>query len=91
MTPEIASRDISTQEFGIGYQVSDSLSVGASMTSSKDDVSQHETDVTSFSGQYTIAPGLSATAALNNYEVVDNYWNRANDGTTIVLTVQANF
>ena len=63
-------------EFGVGFQVSDQLSVGASTASSTAEQASSMLDqegtFQSVSGSYTIAPGLKTTIALNQFSVENN-------------------
>lgn len=84
-------------EFGIGYQITDSLSVGASMNNAESDGTKggskidQEGDYQSFSGSYKIAPGLKTTLAFNNTEVSDNRKKISNDGSELVWQLEFAF
>ncbi len=86
--------DTSALQFGVGYDVSDSLSIGASWVDGESESHDQELEVVSFSLQYTIAPGLAATAALNDYSVTDTTVvgaPRTNDTTSMVFSIRADF
>ena len=91
-------------EFGVGFQVSDQLSVGASTASSETEQAvsasanadamglDQEGTFRSVSGSYTIAPGLKTTLALNQFDVENNLnANHKNDGSEIVWQVEFSF
>lgn len=84
--------DKEATEFGIGYQVTDSFSIGAAFNDaeSKGDVDQ-EGEFTSYSGAYQIAPGLQTTLAFNQFEVTDNAAKTSNDGSEIVWQIEFGF
>lgn len=84
-------KDVGTTEYGLGYTISDAFSVGAAYANSEDDNKKHAGDTSSVSAQYVITPGLSATAALNNFELEDKINRRKNEGSVMVLTIQADF
>lgn len=85
------SKDVTATEFGVGYSVSSDFSVGAAFNSSEDDANGHSVDTQSVSAQYIITPGLSATAAINNYDLADSQTNRSNDGSVLVFTIRGDF
>jgi len=85
------SAEISSKEFGVGFDVTDSFAVGVASSTSEDDVSKDQTDAISISTLYTIAPGLSAALAYNQYEVSKTDPALNNDGTEIFVSIQANF
>ena len=79
--------------FGLGYNVSDDLFVSAYYATSEDDVSEQELDTMSFGAQYTIAPGLTATAAYNSFDIEDTTANATaeNEGEQFVFQVEFSF
>ena len=87
--------EASALQFGFGYNVSDALSLGLGWSDGEEDSRDHELEVLSVSMQYTIAPGLVATAALNSYDASDNTAGtgnaRSNDGTKMVFALTASF
>ncbi len=81
-------------QFGVGYAVNDSLSIGASMVEGEEKSTNQELDVTSLSMEYSIAPGLAATAAWNTYSATDTTVAgapRSNDATSLVFSIIASF
>ncbi len=90
---ELGISELSAHQLGFGYQVNDALSLGLSWSEGEAALLQHELEVLSVSMQYTIAPGLVATAALNSYDASDNTANalRSNDGTSMVFALTASF
>ena len=88
-----AGVDRKATELGIGYQVSDALSIGASTNSAESEGTgvDHEGDFQSVSGSYSIAPGLKTTVALNQYEVSDNDATVSNDGSELVWQIEFAF
>ena len=89
---EHGDTDKDATEFGIGYQVSDQLSLGAAFNSAEStgDVDQ-EGDFQSVSGSYSIAPGLKTTLAFNQFDVSDNAELTSNDGTSMVWQLEFGF
>ena len=84
--------DVSSSGFGVGFDLSDSMAIGVGTSSSEDDASKDQTDVITLSTQYTIVPGLSAAAAYNSFEVsTSDPDTRNNEGTEVILSIQANF
>lgn len=81
-----------TNGYGVGYTVSDKLSVAANLANSSDDTSKNELTTTSLGASYTIAPGLNFAIAFNSSEY-DEDGGSAADMTTeeIRASVQANF
>ncbi len=55
--------------FGLGYDINEDLFVSAYYATSEDDVTNQELSTTSVGATYTIANGLTATAALNSFEL----------------------
>ena len=55
--------------FGLSYDINDDLFVSAYYATSEDDVSKQELSTTSVGATYTIAHGLTVTAALNSFEL----------------------
>ena len=55
--------------FGLGYDINEDLFVSAYYATSEDDVSKQELSTTSVGATYTIANGLTVTAALNSFEL----------------------
>ncbi len=89
-----ATIDTSAMQFGVGYAVSDALSIGASTSSGEEKSTDQELDVVSLSLQYSIAPGLAATAAWNTYSATDTTVAgapRSNDATSMVFSIKASF
>ena len=58
-----------TTGFGIGYQINDQLSVGGYFANADHDVANQSADIVSLSAGYTIATGLSATLAWNQFDL----------------------
>ena len=58
-----------TTGFGIGYQINDKLSVGGYFANADHDLLDQSADIVSLSAGYTIAPGLSATLAWNQFDL----------------------
>ena len=69
-----------TTGFGIGYQINDKLSVGGYYANADNDVANQSADIISLSAGYTIATGLSATLAWNQFDLSDT----SGPGTTPV-------
>ena len=91
---ETTEDEVKTLEFGVGYAVHDSLSVGFSTADASNDDTDEEGTFRSVSLSYTIAPGLKTTAAYNQYEVEEEFLGiglRSNDGTEIVWQVEFAF
>ena len=84
--------DKDATEFGIGYQVSDELSLGAAFNTAESTGSvDTEGDFQSVSGSYSIAPGLKTTLAFNQFDVSDNEARTSNDGSSIVWQLEFGF
>ena len=85
--------------FGLGYDINEDLFVSAYYATSEDDITNQELSTTSVGARYTIAHGLTATAALNSYELEqkartsgDNQRIAAkNEGEELVLQVEFAF
>ena len=87
--------------FGLGYDINEDLFVSAYYATSEDDVTNQELSTTSVGATYTIAPGLTATAALNSYEVEQKVRSAStgvlattaakNEGEQLVLQVEFAF
>ena len=87
-----AGDDVDTVGYGIGYTISDSVSVAVNMVSSEDDQSDDSLDTTSLGISYTIAPGLNFAVAMNSYEYDNNGDNNLDmDSDEIRASIQANF
>jgi hypothetical protein len=87
--------DQETTEFGIGYAVTDAVSLGAAFASSENSDENQEATVSSFSAEYIIVPGLSAVVALNNFEISDDDLTGAdsinNEGSGTLVSLKATF
>ena len=84
--------DKDATEFGIGYQVSDELSLGAAFNTAESTGSvDTEGDFQSVSGSYSIALGLKTTLAFNQFDVSDNAARTSNDGSSIVWQLEFGF
>ena len=74
--PEVEVEQSST-EFGLGYNVNDAVSIGASLNNAETEggtgaeAIMYEGTFTSLSGRYTIAPGLHTGLSYNLYELED--------------------
>ena len=88
---EESEDEVKTTEFGIGYAVHDSLSVGFSTADANNNDTDAEGTFQSVSVEYTIAPGLKTTAAYNQYEVERNEHLIANNGSELVWQVEFAF
>ena len=87
--------------FGLGYDINEDLFVSAYYATSEDDVTNQELSTTSVGATYTIAPGLTATAALNSYELEQKVRSAStgvlattaakNEGEEVVLQVEFAF
>ena len=84
--------------FGLGYDINEDLFVSAYYATSEDDVSNQELSTTSVGARYTIAHGLTATAALNSFELEGTSTVAAtagdlvmNEGEELVLQVEFAF
>ena len=86
--------------FGIGYAISDDLSVGAYFAETEEDKAKQEADIASFSAQYVIAPGLTATIAYNSFDITDTDYSGAlnshgngleNSGSEVLAQVEFSF
>ena len=88
---ETTEDEVETLEFGIGYAVHDSLSVGFSTADAKNNDTDAEGTFQSVSLSYSIAPGLKTTAAYNQYEVERNEHLIANNGSELVWQVEFAF
>lgn len=87
-----AGDDVDTVGYGIGYTISDSVSVAVNVVSSEDDESDDSLDTTSLGISYTIAPGLNFAVAMNSYEYDNNADNNLDmDSDEIRASIQANF
>ena len=87
-----AGDDVDSVGYGVGYTVSDQVSVAVNMVSSEDDQSDNSLDTTSLSLSYTIAPGLNFAVAMNQYEYDNNADNNLDmDSDEIRASIQANF
>ncbi len=90
-------KQVDATEFGIGYTVSESISVGVAFTNtevSKGKVAEKgiEQEVASIGLDYTIVPGLSAAIAFNQFEVKNpNDTTSSNDGSNMVLSLKGSF
>ncbi len=93
----LLATETSALQFGVGYDINDALSIGASWSDGESDTNDQELEVTSLSMEYTIAPGLAATAAWNAYSAIDSSAAeaddglRTNDGTMLVFSIAASF
>ena len=88
---ETTEDEVETLEFGIGYAVHDSLSVGFSTADANNNDTDAEGTFQSVSVEYSIAPGLKTTAAYNQYEVERNEHLIANNGSELVWQVEFAF
>ena len=88
---ETTEDEVETLEFGIGYAVHDSLSVGFSTADASNNDTDAEGTFQSVSVEYIIAPGLKTTAAYNQYEVERNEHLIANNGSELVWQVEFAF
>ena len=84
--------------FGLGYDINEDLFVSAYYATSEDDFTNQELSTTSVGATYTIAHGLTATAALNSFELEqkertgDNPRDALkNEGEELVLQVEFAF
>ena len=83
--------------FGLSYDINDDLFVSAYYATSEDDMSKQELSTTSVGARYTIANGLTATAALNSYELEgrpgsnNTPFEGNNEGEELVLQVEFAF
>ena len=79
--------------FGLSYDINDDLFVSAYYATSEDDVTNQELSTTSVGARYTIAHGLTATAALNSFELEQGSGDDliANEGEELVLQVEFSF
>ena len=83
--------------FGLSYDINDDLFVSAYYATSEDDVTNQELSTTSVGARYTIANGLTATAALNSFELEGPAVNATtphpgnNEGEELVLQVEFAF
>ena len=83
-------------EFGVGFTVSDQLSIAAALTNAETGFGgttpKQEGSFRSVSGSYAIAPGLKTTLAMNQFDVEDkNTATSKNDGSEIVWQVEMAF
>ena len=88
---ETTEDEVETLEFGVGYAVHDSLSVGFSTADASNDDTDEEGSFQSVSLSYTIAPGLKTTAAYNFYDVERSEHLIENSGTELVWQVEFAF
>ena len=83
--------------FGLGYNINEDLFVSAYYATSEDDATNQELSTTSVGATYTIANGLTATAALNSFELEEtngegsNAVITKNEGEQLVLQVEFAF
>ena len=79
--------------FGLGYNINEDLFVSAYYATSEDDVTFQELSTTSVGATYTIANGLTATAALNSFELEEKEGSTttSNEGEQLVLQVEFAF
>ena len=83
-----------TTGFGVGYQINDKLSVGGYYANADHDVLDQSADIVSLSAGYTIAAGLSATIAWNQFDLsgVDASDDKIeNEGQEALFEVQVQF
>ena len=83
--------------FGLSYDINEDLFVSAYYATSEDDVTKQELSTTSVGARYTIAHGLTATAALNSFELEGRPGSNNtpfagnNEGEELVLQVEFSF
>ena len=83
-----------TTGFGIGYQINDQLSVGGYFANADHDVLNQSADIVSLSAGYTIASGLSATLAWNQFDLSGRNFSGdrvENEGQEAVFQVEVAF
>ena len=83
-----------TTGFGVGYQINDKLSVGGYFANADNDAEDQSADIVSLSAGYTIAPGLSATLAWNQFDLsgLDHDDNKIeNEGQEAIFEVEVSF
>lgn len=91
-TTDNGTQDVTTTGVGVGFNISDALSMTAAIASSEDDTSSDELETVSLSGTYSIAPGLSLAVAYNTYAYTDSDTTaNNNDADEVVVAIQANF
>ena len=96
MMLENADLERDATEFGVGFTVSDQLSIAAALTNADTEfgggTAAHEGSFRSVSGSYAIAPGLKTTLAMNQFDVEDKGTATSkNDGSEIVWQVEMAF
>lgn len=102
---ESGNLELDATEYGIGWQVSDSLMFGVSTANSEEEFYKDEVSVGSFGFEYTVVPGLAVGAVINTFDAKTETQGTAdaagtaraatdsvnNSGSNLVLRVQANF
>lgn len=83
--------EIQKAEYGIGYDISDVLSVGGAYTIAEDDNNGHQQTLNTLSALYTISPGLSTAVSYNTFEIESPVMTNNNEGSVVVLSLQADF
>ena len=84
-----------TTGFGVGYQINDQLSVGGYFANADHDILKQSADIVSLSAEYTIATGLTATLAWNQFDLSSTAGGGTtpieNEGQEAILEVEVSF
>ena len=85
-----------TTGFGIGYQINDKLDVGGYFANADNDTLKQSADIVSLSAEYTIATGLTATLAWNQFDLSSTLNRPAgdpleNEGEEAIFEVEVSF
>ena len=86
------SIDSDTSVIGVGYQVSDDLSVAYHYVDSENSITSGDTfKANGISASYNIASGLNFSVSMNNYEGTEGAGNTTNDGSNVRASLVATF
>mgnify|MGYP003959995137 FL=1 len=84
--------DSDTSVIGVGYQVSDDLSVAYHYVDSENSITSGDTfKANGISASYNIASGLNFSVSMNNYEGTEGAGNTTNDGSNVRASLVAKF
>ena len=84
--------DSDTSVIGVGYQVSDDLSVAYHYVDSENSITSGDTfKANGISASYNIASGLNFSVSMNNYEGTEGAGNTTNDGSNVRASLVATF
>jgi hypothetical protein len=87
-----ASVKTEATDFGISYNVSDSLTLAVAQTEIKESSGGETLDVTSLSSKYTIANGLDAYITYHDYDYKNGSSGAtSDDGSATIFSIEATF